>query len=134
MPYSLTKSIEARKLNPKTGAVLPGPDVTVPFGALVDKIERDRDMAKFRYLGVLHGCPHDVLMSALEEGEASAEAPRASAPAGDGATAKRRVHWEKVESNGPAMLRTRVPGGWLVCVGEGLTFYPDPDHAWEPGA
>jgi hypothetical protein len=33
-------------------------------------------------------------------------------------------------------MRAKVPGGWLVNViiaqvGMGMTFYPDPDYAWD---
>ena len=58
------------------------------------------------------------------------------------------LRWEPVESIGDwrpddytiahvAFYRAKVPGGWLVAVkgsyqanGMGLTFYPDPLHAW----
>jgi hypothetical protein len=44
--------------------------------------------------------------------------------------------WERVHGTRPRVLRLRVPGGWLVTVSGGLsypvTFYPDPDHKWNP--
>ena len=33
--------------------------------------------------------------------------------------------------------RAKVPGGWLVVVihnTSGITFYPDPEHAWDGGS
>ena len=34
-------------------------------------------------------------------------------------------------------FRAKVPGGWLVYFsessGSGVTFYPDPNHAWDGG-
>lgn len=35
------------------------------------------------------------------------------------------------------IARARVPGGWLVyisAVGNGMTFYPDPNHIWDGGS
>lgn len=51
--------------------------------------------------------------------------------------------WEEVEMTGKVlhnsnMYRVMVPGGWLVFVqngvASGLSFYPDPEHTWEPKA
>lgn len=44
--------------------------------------------------------------------------------------------WEHVFGTRPIVLRLNVPGGWLVTIGGGfscpVTFYPDPDHKWNP--
>jgi hypothetical protein len=43
-----------------------------------------------------------------------------------------QVHWEELSSNQGALLRAKVPGGWLVAMrGSGAGFYPDPEHAWD---
>ncbi len=46
------------------------------------------------------------------------------------------VDWEQVKGTKPKLLRLNVPGGWLVTVSGGfsypVTFYPDPEHAWNP--
>jgi len=46
------------------------------------------------------------------------------------------ANWEQVLGTRPKLLRLRVPGGWLVTVSGGasypVTFYPDPEHAWNP--
>ena len=44
--------------------------------------------------------------------------------------------WEAMTTrNGPALLRAKVPGGWLVAVdpqqGGGMTFYADPLDKWD---
>ena len=45
----------------------------------------------------------------------------------------------KFEDNKPAKYayRARVPGGWLIFIYKGglggVTFYPDPNHAWDGG-
>jgi hypothetical protein len=51
------------------------------------------------------------------------------------------LDWETVKHNaGGKIIRAKVPGGWLVCVGtgivksmalNGLTFVPDPNHEWK---
>ena len=48
--------------------------------------------------------------------------------------AVRKEDWEKIWlSTGQTFLsRLRVPGGWLVTQGAGLTFVPDPNHTWKP--
>lgn len=30
-----------------------------------------------------------------------------------------------------SVSRAPIPGGWLVCVGQSVTFVPDPQHAWD---
>ena len=44
--------------------------------------------------------------------------------------------WEIVAGSKPRLLRMKVPGGWLVTVPVGfgypVTFYPDPEHDWDP--
>ena len=64
-----------------------------------------------------------------------------------------RVKSDRCDSNTPGMralwnwnfYRAKVPGGWLIMSarvsalpflpkthGMSLTFYPDPDHSWDP--
>jgi hypothetical protein len=46
--------------------------------------------------------------------------------------------WREVRSTGGllAVYRAKMPGGWLVYVGNGyhhhggVTFFPDPNHTW----
>jgi hypothetical protein len=48
--FELTKSIEARKLNPRNRQPI-GLPVTIPFGAILGKFVEGRDMVEFDYLG-----------------------------------------------------------------------------------
>jgi hypothetical protein len=56
----------------------------------------------------------------------------------EGIAEDKLIVWEDVESTGGllAVLRARVPGGWLVYASNGyhhhggMTFYPDPEHRW----
>lgn len=128
--FSLTKTIEAKKLNPRTGVPTTDPEVTIPFGSFVENIEEDRDMVKFTYHGEPYRCAQDLLMRALEkQAEATAAAP-APAPASV-AAAKPKLAWEPVESTHYQVMRARVPGGWLVSIGgTALTFCPDAGCEW----
>jgi len=47
----LNKSIEARKLNQRSGLPMTGPEVTIPYVAIIEHVETDRDREKFHYLG-----------------------------------------------------------------------------------
>jgi len=54
-------------------------------------------------------------------------------------TEQRQLVWEELKSSrvGGGIIRTKVPGGWLVLViheTSGLTFYPDPEHKWDGGS
>jgi hypothetical protein len=142
--FSLNKSIEAHKLHANTLTPLPGPDVTIAFGALIERVEFDRDMVRFRFLGELFGCKREALASALDPGAldaalAPAPAPASKPPVPAKAAEPAKVvaetgelRWQAVNSSGgPALLRAKVPGGWLVSSGSGIAFYPDPGHAWD---
>ena len=50
------------------------------------------------------------------------------------ALTEEKVEWEEVPTRRLYVFRLAVPGGWLVKVNEGLTFLPDPEHAWDGGA
>ncbi len=138
MPSSLMKSIDARKLNPRTLTVVSGPEVTIPFSAIVDHVERDRDMVRFRYLNELYTCPYERLEAALDQEDQEAPAPAPASKIAEPRRAVPRVSWRQLESSGPAVKRAKVPGGWLVLVegdgGVGLTFYADASHSWDGGS
>ena len=46
-----------------------------------------------------------------------------------------KLIWESVDNEGAVkphfLIRAKVPGGWLVKTGSGITFYPDPEHRWK---
>ncbi len=43
--------------------------------------------------------------------------------------------WESLNNQGEIRphfcIRAKVPGGWLVKTGSGLTFVPDPEYRWK---
>jgi hypothetical protein len=129
--FELKKSLEVTKLNKRTGIPVSGPPATIPFGALIEDVELDYDYGRFTYLGEPYRCASDVLKAAIDRGPAAAPAAgppavEASAPEPQGIT------WEQLRSNALPTARAKVPGGWLVAVaGSGVTFYPDPAHAWD---
>ena len=137
--HALNKTIEARKLNKKTGVPVPGPEVAIPYGAHVEHPHRDGAMWRFTYNQELYRCADDVLTSALDRGalkgivEAKDEEPKNEAPAVGGRVARPALRWEAVSSSQYSVMRSKVPGGWLVAAGSGpsLTFYPDPEHLWD---
>jgi hypothetical protein len=136
----LNKSIEARKLNKRTGSPTTDPEVSIPYGAFVENVEADRDFERFTYQGELYRCTHTLLASATDPRAWEAQlapAPESAAPdasdAGQPAPAAPRLRWEPVNSSHAPLLRAKVPGGWLIAAGSGagLTFYPDPGHEWD---
>ena len=128
---SLNKSIEARKLNVRTGLPVTGPEVTIPYGAIIEHVESDRDREKFHYLRELYSCSHEVFVSAVNAGAIGPQAPAAPAePVAVPGEAK--LQWEPLDSSHYAFLRAKVPGGWLVVLGgASVTFYPDAEHQWD---
>ena len=136
----LNKSIEARKLNKRTGAPTTDPEAVIPYGAFVENVEADRDFERFTYLGELYQCPHKLLASATDPRDwkaqlaAAAEPAESAAPSvGQPAPARPRLQWEPLNSSHVPLLRAKVSGGWLIAAssGAGLMFYPDPGHEWD---
>lgn len=128
--FELKKSLEVTKLNKRTGIPVSGPPATIPFGALVEDVELDYDYGKFTYLGEPYRCASDVLKAALDRGPAQAPAA-ALQPAEAPVAEPGGLRWEQLRSNVQPAARAKVPGGWLVTAGAGLTFYPDPEHQWD---
>jgi hypothetical protein len=141
---SLTKLIEATKIQPRTGLSLGLPPVSVPYGALVEPVSSERDRQRFTYLGDLYECTCDLFLSATggsrSESPASAEsapepahapvvekAPEPAAPSGP------RLEWDPVNSSEYSVRRAAVPGGWLVTVNAAVIFVPDIKHRWDGG-
>jgi hypothetical protein len=58
--FELTKSIEARKLNPRTKVPM-NEYHTIPFGAIIDNLVEQGDMQQFAYLGEYYQYPTDDL-------------------------------------------------------------------------
>src|ERR1035438_4092047 len=61
----LIKPIEATKIHPRTGMSLGSPDVTIPYGALIEHAgsDPDRDREKFTYLSELYACKREVFLA-----------------------------------------------------------------------
>jgi hypothetical protein len=134
--FVLGKTIDARKLNKRTGIPTAEPSVTIPYGAIIDSLAPDGDVDKFTYLGEPYQCPHDIMAGALQAapGAQKPEAAPAAAKAAKPEAAAAELHWETVPSSEFEVRRAKVPGGWLVTAGGGVTFLPDPDHAWDAGS
>lgn len=137
--YELTKTVEARKLHKRTGVPTPEPPVTIPFGAIIEDLVEDRDVGKFNYLGEPYQCLYEILSTAVAPIQTAEKAPPSEAvpqaepreTVGAGGT----LQWEQLRSTYRAVMRAKVPGGWLVLVngqnGGALTFYPDEKHRWD---
>jgi hypothetical protein len=145
--FELIKSIEARKLNPRTGIPTTDPPVTIPFGAILEDVTQDRDDSKFSYLGQRYQCPEEAFRTATvtvatgTSPQARQPQPETAAPAQfapvplapEQPACEAAVSWERVTSNWRDLMRLKVPGGWLVALADANTspaFYPDPDHRW----
>ncbi|HUJ20906.1 MAG TPA: hypothetical protein VLX58_05250 [Bryobacteraceae bacterium] len=61
--FELTKSIEARKLNPRTKVPL-NDWHTIPFGGIIDNLVETGDMEQFSYLGEYYQYPRQDLKAA----------------------------------------------------------------------
>jgi len=46
----LTKSLEVKKLNKRSGLPLPEPPVIIPFGSVISELKRDRGSVRFTFL------------------------------------------------------------------------------------
>ena len=135
---SLRKTIEATKLNKRTGLAERGPDETISFGALVEFVSSERDSVRFSYMGETYRCPEDEWRSATVEvsgaSDPTTETSKDAAAANGGNPGKPGLIWEALSSTLPGVARAKVPGGWLVSMSgqsSGLTFLPDSAHEWD---
>ncbi len=137
----LSKSIEATPLNKRTLIPAGEPPATIPYGAVIDHIEQDRDFDKFSFLGQPYRCPHDIFVAATRPLDAGPRpvpaAPAATEESSSGGAkdeaarneTRRGLVWQELDAK---VRRAKVPGGWLVLAnGDGLAFYPDPEHVWD---
>lgn len=135
--FEATKTIEARKMNKRNRQTLAEMPVTIPYGAILDEVVENRDMMEFSYLGDLYCCKSEVLRPASRPLDGSPPMSSSSASASASASPAPppvvTFIWEKVNSGSIATLRAKVPGGWLVAVGDSrsVTFYPDAGHTWD---
>jgi len=127
--FELKKTIEATKLNQRTGIPLGGPPVTISFGAIIEDVEQDRDHGKFLHLGQPFRCPFDILMAAMDS-RPLGESPAAAAAPDEAGSDEPRMVWEQLKSTGHMVSRAKVPGGWMVLVDAAALFYYDPEYQW----
>jgi hypothetical protein len=134
--FQLTKTIEARKLNKRTRVPTSEPAATIPFGGIIDDLTEERDLIKFAYLGEPYQCLAGVLNVAIAPVQTLESAPPpCQAEPGAERPAEARLLWEELSSSHGVVLRAKVPGGWLVRIGnEAITFYPEPEHRWSGGS
>lgn len=128
----VTKSIEARKLNPRSRLPLSEPPVTIPYGAILDQVVEKRDLVEFEYLKEVYQCKAEVLQAASHR--LDSDMPSVTRAHDDGAAvpaAAKPFTWERLSSGPIPLSRARIPGGWLIASGDGVTFYPDPGHDWD---
>lgn len=142
--YELSKSVEARKLNKRTGQPTNDPPATIPYGAILEKVEFAGDAVRFVYLVEHYQAKAEHVKGALNalggaqsEPASAAPAPAAELPATVAASrldvpaTPAKLLFERLSSNIP-LYRTAIPGGWLVSNAAGSsTFVPDPDHTWD---
>jgi hypothetical protein len=146
--YELAKSVEAARLNKRTGHPLAEPTVTIPYGAIISDLEESGDFYKYAYMVDRYQTKRDTMAGGfhLLAGSSSAassavvdeQLPLAeTAPASD-EVAGPLLRWERLRvAGGPAVTRARVPGGWLVSGGSSggsLAFVPDLGHGWDGGS
>lgn len=134
--YEVSKTVEAVKLNRRTGVPLGEPPISLPFGAIIEKLEESGDFYKFTYLTERYQVRKDNIGGALHPigGVAVAAAqPEAAAP--EAAPSKPLLTFESLRVSGSqALSRAKIPGGWLVASGSGIVFVPDAAHKWDGGS
>ncbi|HUQ91866.1 MAG TPA: hypothetical protein VM120_09300 [Bryobacteraceae bacterium] len=137
--YEVGKSVEAMKLNKRTGIPLVGHPVTIPYGAILDNVEEAGDYYKFSYLSENYQMKMDIVRGALHKLKAHGEgADEAATGSGSSSSPAERppdkpaLVFEALRIKGAGPLsRARVPGGWLVSAGTGVAFVPDAGHEWD---
>jgi hypothetical protein len=142
--YELTKSVEAVKLNPRTGASLGQHAITLPYGAIIDNVEEVGDYYKFSYLSERYQMKVAAAQGALSPLGGGSERPPVTEMGSGSTTAaaapveagppKPLLSFETLRSRGLSLSRAKVPGGWLVVNGSGVAFVPDSEHAWDGGS
>jgi hypothetical protein len=132
--YEVLKTVEAVKLNQRTGLPLGEPPISLPYGAIIEKLEESGDFYKFTYLAQAYRMRRDNVSGALHPIEGVTVAPAEATAAGDvpASAPKPVLAFRTLPVSGTAALsRAKVPGGWLVAGGSGVAFVPDPSHEWD---
>jgi hypothetical protein len=128
--FEVTKSVEGVKVNKRSG--IPTTErINISFGAIIENPVEERDSLRFSHLGEII----DVKLAEIKgyfkpiDGVETVQAPGA-VPKPAGPVDNRLMQWENIPSN-LTTRRAKVPGGWLVAVGDGVAFLPDPAHEWD---
>lgn len=137
--YQVTKSVDAKKLHPRSGIPLSEPPTLLPFGAILEKLREERDLFKFTYLGQPYQCEQKILKPALQLLDGSPLDDDASDASGDlqpgtpAPVAEPDIRWQRLLTTNGSLLRAKIPGGWLLTSANGtsITFVPDAGHAWD---
>ena len=128
--FETLKTLEAIKVNKKTG-IQQSQRINLSFGAILEGVLDNRDCLRFLHLGEMY----DVKLSEISGyykaiGGVSAEPAAAPASKVDPTPPAPSLKFEKLRSN-IGVSRAKIPGGWLVAVGESVTFVPDESHYWD---
>ncbi len=128
--YELGKSVEAQKLNKRTGAPLGEHPVTVPYGAILESIQISEELVRFAYMGDRYQVAREAVAGALQALGAPPSNPAAAKP-----DASDKLVFETLDVRAQGQIsiyRAPIPGGWLVASHSGaLTFVPDAGHEWD---
>ncbi len=135
--YEMVKSVEARKLNKRTGLLTNDPPITIPYAAIIEDVEEVGDQIRFLYLLELYQVREDNVRGAIRPLDSDAPqiggtsaATAAAAPAPE----RPRLNFQTLNVRGTSnsLARARIPGGWLVAgQSGGVTFVPDAGHEWD---
>ncbi|MFN7933517.1 MAG: hypothetical protein U0R19_09330 [Bryobacteraceae bacterium] len=130
--YEVSKTVEAVKLNKRTGAPLGQHPISLPFGAIIEQLEESGDFFLFTYMSERYRMRKDNVKGAIHAipTTVTAPAPKSESEPAPQETPKPALVFEKLNST-PALSRARIPGGWLVVSHSSVTFVPDPDHSWD---
>lgn len=148
--YEVSKSLEAVKLNQRTGIPLTEPAITIPYGAILDGLEEVGNYYKFTYLAQRYQMRIDAAKGAIHViKETSADPAPSNPPASSEAVSAAVVSPPHIPENdsrpvlefeplrvvgGPSLYRAKVPGGWLVANTGGVAFVSDEYHSWDGGS
>lgn len=143
--FETLKLVDALKVNKKTGVQMTQ-RCEIPFGAIIENPHEVRGFLRFAYLGEMYdvkysdiegyfkligGQPPSPSPSIASPPAAVVDsAPVSDSPPSSPAPAGADLRFQAVKSNVP-ISRARIPGGWLVVAGQGLTFVPDAGHDWD---
>lgn len=130
--YEVSKTVEAVKLNKRTGAPLGEPAISLPYGAIIEKLEEVGEYYAFTYMSERYRMRKDNVRGAVHALVAPAVVT-ASVKAVPEAPSKPVLVFERL--GGTASLsRAKIPGGWLVMSASSVTFVPDEKHEWDGGS